>query len=259
MFGAIHQWIRLDKLCKLMGSFYSNFEFFFELMTKSEKYSNEGQGVNISQISLCYISMDSSWQKSIFVFDLLAKKTKNMQINSEAWIFLKFHCFICQYIHLGKLYNLMENFLQISESFFELTTIIRNNSGVGFMQVRGEGESMFVLNGTSNFFFIFILFVLILRIYCRSFFINFNSAGIKFSNKSVFFESWIRTALSAAMFPWVHSVTSLPVASLSLACSNKVSKLCPYWERIDWRGCLLVLYYVPKLFKGVLISNEKSV
>ena len=43
-----------------MESFFSNFEFVFELLAENRKYSNEWRGVIIDQITMCYISMDSS-------------------------------------------------------------------------------------------------------------------------------------------------------------------------------------------------------
>ena len=38
---GICQWIHLNKFHKLMESFFSNFEFVFELMAENQKYSNE--------------------------------------------------------------------------------------------------------------------------------------------------------------------------------------------------------------------------
>ena len=47
-----------------------------------------------------------------------------------------------QWIRLEKLYKLMERFFQILESYFELTTIFKNNIGVGFMHAACEvGEA----------------------------------------------------------------------------------------------------------------------
>ena len=43
-----------------MESFFSNFEFVFELLAENRKYSNEWRSVNIDQIAMCYISMNSS-------------------------------------------------------------------------------------------------------------------------------------------------------------------------------------------------------
>ena len=40
--------------------------------------------------------------------------------------------YLYQWIRLDKLYRLMESFLQISKSFFELPTIFKNNCGVGY-------------------------------------------------------------------------------------------------------------------------------
>ena len=70
--------------------FFSNFKFVFEIFAKnSEKDSNEYRGVNIDEIAICYISMDSSRQSLQtneklfssfeFVFELLAKKRKIIQ------------------------------------------------------------------------------------------------------------------------------------------------------------------------------------
>ena len=61
---------------------FSNFEFVFELLAKTENYSNEWQGV---------------------------KK-------------IKFQCVIYQWIHLDKLFKLMESFFKF-QNHFQLTTI----------------------------------------------------------------------------------------------------------------------------------------
>ena len=59
---AIHQWIHLDKLWKLLEAFFLNFVLVFELdyWPKTEKYPNEYQGMNRDQSAMCFISMDSS-------------------------------------------------------------------------------------------------------------------------------------------------------------------------------------------------------
>ena len=49
----------LNEFYKLMESLFSNLEFIFEFWPKTENYSNEQQGLNIDQITVCYISMDS--------------------------------------------------------------------------------------------------------------------------------------------------------------------------------------------------------
>ena len=69
-------------------------------------------------------------------FSNYRRKPENIQTNSEARILLKFHCVIYQSIRLDKLHKLMQGFLQISELFFELTTIFSNNDFVGFMPAR---------------------------------------------------------------------------------------------------------------------------
>ena len=78
--------------------------------------------------------MDSSQQalltngklflKFKLVFKLLAGNRKNIQTNSEVWILIKAQYIIYQWILLDMLYKLMESIFQISELFFELTTII---------------------------------------------------------------------------------------------------------------------------------------
>ena len=59
----IYQWICLDKLYKLMESFFFQISnSFSNYWLKTEKYSREYRGVNIDQIPICYISIDSSQQ-----------------------------------------------------------------------------------------------------------------------------------------------------------------------------------------------------
>ena len=68
-----------------------------------------------------------------------AENQKNIKINGESWILIKVQCVIYQWIRFNKLYKIMEIFILISESFFELTTIFLNNSCVGFMQAWTRG------------------------------------------------------------------------------------------------------------------------
>ena len=44
------------------GKLFLYFKLVFELLPKTEIYSNEYRGVNIDQSAMCYISMDSSRQ-----------------------------------------------------------------------------------------------------------------------------------------------------------------------------------------------------
>ena len=69
---VIYQWIRLDKLYKLMETFFFKFRIRFQI---------------------------------------IERKPKNIQTNSEARILLKFHCIIYQWTRLDKFYKLMESFL----------------------------------------------------------------------------------------------------------------------------------------------------
>ena len=54
----------------------------------------------------------------------MAKKSKNIETNSEAWVLIKVQCVIYQWIRLDKLYKLMESFFKNFEFvfFFELLT-----------------------------------------------------------------------------------------------------------------------------------------
>ena len=54
----MYQWIRLNELYKLMGSLFQISYSFSNFWPKTEHFSNEYQGVNIDQITICYISMD---------------------------------------------------------------------------------------------------------------------------------------------------------------------------------------------------------
>ena len=54
------------------------------------------------------------------VCEILGENTKNIHMNSDSWILIKLRCVTYQWTRLDKLYKLMESFLQISESFFEL-------------------------------------------------------------------------------------------------------------------------------------------
>ena len=94
---VIYQWIRLKALFKIMESF-SNFEFVSEFLAEKWKFSKEYPGVNM----------------------------------------IKLQCVIYLWICLNELYKLMESFFfQISDSFLELVTIFKNNSGIVFMRVWG--------------------------------------------------------------------------------------------------------------------------
>ena len=95
---VIYQWIRHDKFYKQMEYFFSNFEFVFELLAENRKIFK-------------WISRRGYWSK----WNVLA---------------------ICKWIRLNELYKLMESFLHISKSFFQLTTVFWNNSGVVFMHAR---------------------------------------------------------------------------------------------------------------------------
>ena len=48
-------------------------------------------------------------------FELLAEKTTNIQTNIEVRILIKVQCFIYQWIHFHKLYELKESFFHILE------------------------------------------------------------------------------------------------------------------------------------------------
>ena len=69
-----------------MKSFSENRKFW----PKTEKYSTEWRDVNIDQIAMYYISMDSSQQalqingKIFFKFRIFVQKPKFFQKNSEA-------------------------------------------------------------------------------------------------------------------------------------------------------------------------------
>ena len=52
----------------------------------------------------------------------MAKKSKNIETNSEAWVLIKVQCVIYQWIRLDKLYKLMESFFKNFEFVFELLT-----------------------------------------------------------------------------------------------------------------------------------------
>ena len=56
MFDVIHQCIRLNEFYKLIESF---FEFVFGFLAKNRIFSKQKRDVNINQIAICYISMDS--------------------------------------------------------------------------------------------------------------------------------------------------------------------------------------------------------
>ena len=61
MFDVVHQWIRLNELYKLLESFcFQISNSFSNIWPKTLIFSKEYRGVNIDQIAMCYISMDSS-------------------------------------------------------------------------------------------------------------------------------------------------------------------------------------------------------
>ena len=72
--------------------------------------------MNIDQIAMFYISMDSSQQalqtygRLFFKFQISLQnfgwKPKNIQKIREVWILIKLQCFIYQWISLNKLYKL---------------------------------------------------------------------------------------------------------------------------------------------------------
>ena len=60
MFDVNNQWIHLNELYKLMESFFSKFLIHFRIFSRKQKHFQ--RGVNNDQITMCYISMDSSQQ-----------------------------------------------------------------------------------------------------------------------------------------------------------------------------------------------------
>ena len=89
-----------------------------------------------------YKLMKSFFQIS---FENLGQKQKKF----KPLILIEVKCIVYQWIRLDKLYKLMESFFQISELFFELVTIFKINSGVGFMHARRKA---FVLDSTLSSF-----------------------------------------------------------------------------------------------------------
>ena len=74
-----------------------------------------------------------------FFFLIIDRKPKNIQANSEAWILVKLQCVIHQWIRLDELYNLIESFIQISESFFKLTNFFEIIVELGLCMRGGGG------------------------------------------------------------------------------------------------------------------------
>ena len=156
----INEFVSTSSTKKWKAFFFSYItDQFSKFWLKTEKYPKKWRGVNIGQISMCYISMDLSQRALQTNWDLFFKfqissrnfgrKPKNIQTNREAWILIKVQCVIYQWIWLDKLLKLMWCFFPISESFLVLVIIFfLNNSGVGFMQVRW-GKA-FVLNSTRH-------------------------------------------------------------------------------------------------------------
>ena len=67
---VIYQWIRLDKLYKLMERFFSNLEFVFvfELLTENPKIFNNKQGwVYVSEVGEAFVLISTrSSSSSVF-------------------------------------------------------------------------------------------------------------------------------------------------------------------------------------------------
>ena len=103
-------------------------------------------------------SSTKQW-KSFFEFQIrfliFVWKPIFFQTNSEAWILIKLQCVLYQWIRLNELYKLIESFFQISESFFELVTIFKNNSGVG-LGMQG-GEAFVLISTRSSYWFPLVL------------------------------------------------------------------------------------------------------
>ena len=82
---------------------------------------------------MSYISMDLFRQalqtdRKLFFkfrirFRIIGRKQKNIQTNIEVWILINVQYIVYQKICLDMLYELMETFFQISESFFEWATL----------------------------------------------------------------------------------------------------------------------------------------
>ena len=58
----MHHWIRLDELYKAMESFFKFWLIFQIIGRKPKNIQTNSEGVNIDQISIFYISVDSSRQ-----------------------------------------------------------------------------------------------------------------------------------------------------------------------------------------------------
>ena len=56
-----------------------------------------------------------SFYKFQISFQIIGRKPKNIQTNSEEWVLVRMQCVIYQLICHFKLYKLMESFFQISE------------------------------------------------------------------------------------------------------------------------------------------------
>ena len=87
-------------------------------------YIHKYRGVNIDQIAMCYISIDSLERalqnNEIFFFKFVFKilvESLNIYTNSEAWILIKVQHVIYQWIRLDKLCKQMESFLKFRISF----------------------------------------------------------------------------------------------------------------------------------------------
>ena len=89
MIDVIHQWIRLNELNKLMGSFFFNFKFVFELMSENriifKRIARRGYWSKSNVLCINGLVLTSSrikWKaffKFRIIFRIIGRKPKNIQ------------------------------------------------------------------------------------------------------------------------------------------------------------------------------------